>query len=203
MSSDKSMVVAVRIRPLSHKEIESGSKTCCELLPNNVIVIKKGGTGGYLKSEQPLINEYAFDSCFDEAATQSQVYESTAKCFIPKLLDGLNVTVFCYGATGILLNITTKLNSLVFLFAKGSGKTHTMLGSTRQDSATSQGEAGIIPNAVCDLFELIQEASSRSPYGEKWIVVLSYIEVYNEQVLTNIYSQPLNDSYFIITISGI
>jgi hypothetical protein len=98
--ADKSMVVAVRLRPLSPKEIEGGSKSCCTVIDNSIVAIRKEGSGGYLKSEQPMINEYAFDTCFDENASQSEVYENTAKGFIPNLLLGLNVTVFCYGATG-------------------------------------------------------------------------------------------------------
>ncbi len=64
----------------------------------------------------------------------------------------------------------------------GSGKTHTMLGSTRQDSASYHGEAGIIPQAVADLFSQLEIVSSRNGFGEKWRMILSYIEVYNEQV---------------------
>lgn len=161
--SDKTMVVAVRVRPLNTKEIESGAKSCCQIINNSIISIKKEGNGGYLKSEQAIINEYAFDACFDESSTQVEVYEQTAKPFLPNLLKGLNVTVFCYGATG-------------------SGKTHTMLGNTRQDGATSSCEAGIIPNAVFDLFQLISVASSKKSFGEKWILNMTYIEVYNEQV---------------------
>lgn len=163
MSADKAMVVAVRVRPLSSKEIEGGAKSCCQIINNTVIAIKKEGTGGYLKSEQAIVNEYAFDACFDESSSQFEVYEQTAKPFLPNLLKGLNVTVFCYGATG-------------------SGKTHTMLGNTRQDGAGSSCEAGIIPNAVSDLFNLLATASSKNSFGEKWVLNMSYIEVYNEQV---------------------
>jgi hypothetical protein len=83
------------------------------------------------------------------------------------LLTGLNLTVFAYGATG-------------------AGKTHTMLGSTRSDETAANAEAGIIPNAVCDLFQQItdRKRARTNTYGggEDWSVILSYIEVYNEQV---------------------
>jgi len=37
---------------------------------------------------------------FEEESTQQDVYNGTAKEFVPSLLDGFNVTVFAYGATG-------------------------------------------------------------------------------------------------------
>jgi len=46
------------------------------------------------------LNEYAFDAAFDEGATQLEIYENTTKPFISSVLNGYNVTVFAYGATG-------------------------------------------------------------------------------------------------------
>lgn len=37
---------------------------------------------------------------FPPEAGQSEVYEGTAKPHIPALLEGIDVTVFAYGATG-------------------------------------------------------------------------------------------------------
>jgi len=72
-------------------------------------------------------------------SSQKDVYQETAKPFIPNLLKGLHVTVFAYGATG-------------------AGKTHTMLGNARVDDATMHtSDAGIIPQAVKDLFQAAQK----------------------------------------------
>ncbi len=95
------MIVAVRVRPLTSRETDAGVRSCCTVLRNSIVAIRKEGAGAaYLKSEKPRTNEYAFDVAFDDAATQGMVYEQTAKRFVPKLLGGLNVTVFCYGSTG-------------------------------------------------------------------------------------------------------
>lgn len=95
------IVVAVRIRPLSKKETDSGIQSCCQTIGNSLVAIKKtGDQGNYLKSQMASINEYAFDAVFDDQSTQSQVFEKSVKPFIPNLILGQNVTVFAYGATG-------------------------------------------------------------------------------------------------------
>jgi hypothetical protein len=161
-SADKHMVVAVRVRPLSSREIETGCTPCCEVINNSIVAIRKRGTGGYLKSEQESINEYQFDTALGEDSSQADVYEQTAKSFIPHVFAGLNVTVFCYGATG-------------------AGKTHTMLGNTRCDDAALNADAGIIPNAVHDIFEQLANKKENN-FDEQWSVIISFMEVYNEQV---------------------
>ena len=59
-----------------------------------------------------------------------------------------------------------------------------MLGNTRVDAATDKSgeEAGIIPNAVADVFAVLKEENSYLQKDEAWTVKLSYLEVYNEQV---------------------
>lgn len=62
-------------------------------------------------------------------ATQQEVYDRTTRDLIPGVLQGVNTTVFAYGATG-------------------AGKTHTIIGSDR--------EPGIIERALTDLFRLLE-----------------------------------------------
>jgi Kinesin motor domain len=170
---NKGILVAVRIRPLSSKELDAGEQSCCELLDKtNIVTITQAGiVGSYLKSQAGTVNDYAFDAVFDSSASQMDVYRRTAKPFIPKVLAGLNVTVFAYGATS-------------------AGKTHTMFGSSRADEAASHGEAGIIPNAVRDVFDLIDDRKTNLISGEKWRVNVSYIEVYNEQIYDLLVPSP-------------
>lgn len=56
------------------------------------------------------------------------------------------------------------------------------MGNSRQDDASAHGEAGIIPNALSDVFSLISRRKESSSFGETWNVFVSYMEVYNEQV---------------------
>ena len=73
------------------------------------------------------------------------------------MAKGLNLTVFAYGATS-------------------AGKTHTMFGNTRQDGAGAHADAGLIPNAVADVFAHI----ARSDKDVSWEVLFGFVEVYNE-----------------------
>ena len=164
-SLSTSVTVAVRIRPLSEEERSSGVCSCCHALNDNIVTIKKEATnGGYLKSQQGGLSEYAFDAVFDEFSTQREVYERTTRPYLSNLIQGLNVTVFAYGATG-------------------AGKTHTMMGNARSDDEIAgRAEAGIIPNALVDLFALLKEKKTTAAHGEDYSVSVSFIEVYNEQV---------------------
>lgn len=129
--------VSVRIRPLSQGEILSGIQPCCTSTSSSSLVITKpGDSGAYLKSQSGSAFDFAFDAVFDETSTQTDVYTKSAKPYVGKVMQGENVTIFAYGATG-------------------AGKTHTMFGNTRFDSTAAFAGAGIIPQAVTDLFHLV------------------------------------------------
>lgn len=55
-----------------------------------------------------------------------------------------------------------------------------MLGGSRADASCDHAEPGIIPNAMTDLFSRIQ--NHPKTFGEKIEVIVSFVEVYNEQV---------------------
>lgn len=47
---------------------------------------------------------FAFDHVFDETSTQTEVFHHTTHSIIDGVLDGINCSVFAYGATGELLH---------------------------------------------------------------------------------------------------
>lgn len=75
--------------------------------------------------------QFDFDRVFDDDSTNIQVFETITKQFISSFLDGYNVSVFAYGATG-------------------SGKTHTMLGSAQ--------DPGVMFFTTMELFRMIGQA---------------------------------------------
>ena len=161
----KSIMVAVRVRPLSDKELDLGIQSCCSAFKESSLVTinKTGDSSSCLKSQTQQSSDYIFDAVFDTSATQMEVYEKTTQPFINQLIAGFNVTVFAYGATS-------------------AGKTHTMFGNTRAGEAAMNTEAGIIPNAIQDIFRNLRIKESNFDYGERWEIKLSYVEVYNEKI---------------------
>ncbi|KAK1293600.1 Kinesin-like protein NACK2 [Acorus calamus] len=99
-------------------------------------------------SNQP--GKFEFDWVFGEECTTVEIYEARTKEIVAAAVRGFNGTVFAYGQTN-------------------SGKTYTMRGST--------DEPGVIPLAVHDLFNSIQEDVDR-----EFLLRMSYMEIYNEEI---------------------
>lgn len=73
-------------------------------------------------------------------------------------------------------------NSTVFAYgATGAGKTHTMLGSAEQP--------GIMFQTMRELFRTKDEFEDR-----EYLVKISFLEIYNEQIKDLISEQPLQQS---------
>jgi chromosomal replication initiation ATPase DnaA len=83
---------------------------------------------------------FAFDFVYNEDATQSFVYENTAKSAVLSVLEGYNATLLAYGQTG-------------------TGKTHTMEGFSYQASDPARG---IIPRSMEEIFKFIEKGSSKN-----------------------------------------
>ena len=97
---------------------------------------------------------HVFDRVFAPGASNEEVYERCAQRVVHRALQGTNGTVCAYGQTG-------------------SGKTFSMLGSDR--------DPGIVPRCIHDVFEHIEAAAERGD-GQEFLVRVSYLEVYNEEI---------------------
>ena len=103
---DSNFLVAVRIRPLNTKESEN--------LEAHPVVTR--AVGDALISFDPPTQapkglhvrgnhrhadvRFAFDVVFDHDCSQDQVYDRCARPLIKSVLNGINATIFAYGATG-------------------------------------------------------------------------------------------------------
>ena len=124
------VMVAVRVRPMTQKEVDRGAFSCLEVQDGWKIDVtdpddKMGGLD-YLRADKTKDRTYAFDTALDPQVSQEDAYMSTLRDLLPDVLAGRNVCCFAYGATG-------------------SGKTFTMTGNSQMP--------GIIPNTVDSLFE--------------------------------------------------
>ena len=142
-SGNANMKVVVRVRPESNLEIHSSCQTVVKVLDNHVLIFdpKEDNLPSFDHSEQarrrkPFLSRkpkdlrFAFDRIFDGYSTQQEVFEHTTKSIIDGLLDGVNCSVFAYGATG-------------------AGKTHTMLGT--------QDKPGVMFLTTMELYKRIDE----------------------------------------------
>ncbi|KAL0874803.1 hypothetical protein Bca101_024508 [Brassica carinata] len=103
-----------------------------------------------VRNEHTQSIAYAYDRVFGPTTTTRQVYDVSAQHVVNGAMEGTNGTIFAYGVTS-------------------SGKTHTMHGDQRSP--------GIIPLAVKDAFDIIQETPKR-----EFLLRVSYLEIYNEVV---------------------
>ncbi|KAK9874406.1 hypothetical protein WA026_002753 [Henosepilachna vigintioctopunctata] len=105
---------------------------------------------------------YKFDQIFDDNSTQMDLYRVIAAPIVEKVLQGYNGTIFAYGQTG-------------------TGKTYTMAGNL-SNSETK----GITPNAFSHIFTQI----SRSSEEKSFVVTVTYLEIYNEEVRDLLSANP-------------
>uniref|UniRef100_A0A182VX94 Kinesin-like protein n=1 Tax=Anopheles minimus TaxID=112268 RepID=A0A182VX94_9DIPT len=96
---------------------------------------------------------------------QIDLYVDTARPIVDKVLEGYNGTILAYGQTG-------------------TGKTYTMSGNPE-----SPQTKGIIPNTFAHIFGHI----ARGKENQKFLVRVSYMEIYNEEV-RDLLGKELNKS---------
>ena len=146
------ITVAVRVRPLSQKEVMRGAFPTLEVHDGRTIDVmdpddKMGGLD-YLRLGQNKDRSYAFDHAMEPGITQQSAFEKTTSELLPDVMSGRNACCFAYGATG-------------------SGKTFTMTGSHQMP--------GIIPHTVDALFQAIGG-------DDGCVVMMQYVEIYNEHI---------------------
>ena len=143
-----SITVAIRIRPLNKNELEISPVEGVKIINTFSLLVSTESSINNKKSNQIKEKQFFFDYVFDKTSSQQKIYENTTKNLLSGLIDGFNATVFAYGATG-------------------SGKTYTMLGTSK--------EMGIMPRSVSDLFKILNNYKNKD-----YKIEVSYIEIYNE-----------------------
>ncbi|CAH8538528.1 unnamed protein product [Schistosoma curassoni] len=98
--------------------------------------------------------QFTFDLVFGCGSKQTDIYNMVARPIVDKVLEGYNGTIFAYGQTG-------------------TGKTFTMEGIRSEPELR-----GIIPNSFAHIFGAIAKADANT----RFLVRVSYLEIYNEEV---------------------
>ncbi|CAN6327983.1 unnamed protein product [Urochloa humidicola] len=122
--SSQPVRVVLRVRPFLPSEATSATATCVSLLgshPGGEVTVQ-------LKDQHTSRSEhYRLDAFFGQEDDVNQIFDQEVSAVIPGIFEGINATIFAYGATG-------------------SGKTYTMQGT--DDSP------GIIPLAALKVLAL-------------------------------------------------
>eukprot|EP00002_Diphylleia_rotans_P019894 TRINITY_DN3848_c0_g1_i3.p1 TRINITY_DN3848_c0_g1~~TRINITY_DN3848_c0_g1_i3.p1 ORF type:complete len:789 (+),score=127.94 TRINITY_DN3848_c0_g1_i3:114-2480(+) len=149
------IVVAVRCRPFnSQKERDNSvgdltTNSCIKIADKKIVILLDiTPSDDVLRQKRKKDKEYVFDFAYDWECKSEEVYEDTCKTLVDGVLFGYNSSVFAYGATG-------------------SGKTHTMVGTSR--------DPGIMVLTLRDLFLKVADSPNI-----KVSITMSYLEVYNE-----------------------
>ncbi|VEN64048.1 unnamed protein product, partial [Callosobruchus maculatus] len=107
-----------------------------------------------LKKNGEHTKPFKFDHVFGSSTAQLEMYRMIAFPIVEKALEGYNGTIFAYGQTG-------------------TGKTYTMAGNHNVPELK-----GIIPNTFSHIFSQISRASEEKSF----VVKVTYLEIYNEDV---------------------
>ncbi|XP_066343562.1 LOW QUALITY PROTEIN: kinesin-like protein KIN-7F [Miscanthus floridulus] len=105
------ILVSVRLRPLSDKEIARGDPAEWECINDTTIISRST-----FPDRPTAPTAYSFDRVFRSDCNTKEVYEEGAKAVALSVVSGINSSVFAYGQTS-------------------SGKTYTMTGITEHTAA--------------------------------------------------------------------
>nr|XP_013012872.1 LOW QUALITY PROTEIN: kinesin-like protein KIF28P [Cavia porcellus] len=164
MPSTDSVKVAVRVRPFSQREKNSGSKCVISMHSRTTTTIEDPKNPGHVKT-------FTFDSAYwshdgfqkdkdgvlisadptSKFASQRDVFHDIGRGILDSAWQGYNATLLAYGQTG-------------------AGKSYSMVGFG--------ADKGVIPSVCEELFEAIEKQERSQDYQ----VTFSMLEIYNEQI---------------------
>uniref|UniRef100_A0A5B6ZZT6 Kinesin motor domain-containing protein n=1 Tax=Davidia involucrata TaxID=16924 RepID=A0A5B6ZZT6_DAVIN len=144
--------VLVRCRPLSEDELRL----------HTPVVISCNENRREVSAIQNIANKqidrtFAFDKVFGPTSQQKDLYDQAVSPIVFEVLEGYNCTIFAYGQTG-------------------TGKTYTMEGGGRKKNGEFPSDAGVIPRAVRQVFDILE--SQCAEYSMK----VTFLELYNEEI---------------------
>ncbi|CAD8047458.1 unnamed protein product [Paramecium primaurelia] len=96
--------VAIRIRPFNKRELETSDNSTLKVIDQETLIAIPPVEAEAKQGKKT----YKFNWIFDKIASQKDIFEKTLEYQVLSVLDGINVTLFSYGASG-------------------TGKTHTLM----------------------------------------------------------------------------
>jgi len=123
-------------------------------------------------------NSYTLDQIYEMEANNAEIYQKSVQPLVMATLEGYHASVFAYGQTS-------------------TGKTYTMSGTKHSP--------GIVPLAVSDMFRAISMSNSDDTSADRnreYLMRVSYLEIYNEQVIDLLSDNNNNSTIRILEAKG-
>ncbi|KAK4441131.1 Kinesin-like protein KIN-5D [Sesamum alatum] len=144
--------VIVRCRPLSEDEVRLHTPVVISCNENRKEVCAVQNI-----ANKQIDRTFLFDKVFGPSSQQKDLYDQAVCPIVFEVLEGYNCTIFAYGQTG-------------------TGKTYTMEGGARKKNGEFPSDAGVIPRAVRQIFDILEAQSAE--YSMK----VTFLELYNEEI---------------------
>ncbi|XP_010514907.1 PREDICTED: kinesin-like protein KIN-5D [Camelina sativa] len=144
--------VILRCRPLSEDEARIHTPVVISCNENRREVAATQSIAG-----KHIDRHFAFDKVFGPASQQKDLYDQAICPIVFEVLEGYNCTIFAYGQTG-------------------TGKTYTMEGGARKKNGEFPSDAGVIPRAVKQIFDILEAQ------GAEYSMKVTFLELYNEEI---------------------
>ncbi|XP_047969610.1 kinesin-like protein KIN-5D [Salvia hispanica] len=144
--------VIVRCRPLSEDEARIHTPVVISCNDN-----KREVCAVQTIANKQIDRTFLFDKVFGPSSQQKDLFEQAVCPIVFEVLEGYNCTIFAYGQTG-------------------TGKTYTMEGGSRKKNGEYPSDAGVIPRAVRQIFDILE--AQHAEYSMK----VTFLELYNEEI---------------------
>ncbi|XP_007016597.2 PREDICTED: kinesin-like protein KIN-5D [Theobroma cacao] len=144
--------VILRCRPLSEDEmrIHTPVVISCNESRREVCAVQN-------IANKQIDRTFLFDKVFGQSSQQKELFDLAVSPIVNEVLEGYNCTIFAYGQTG-------------------TGKTYTMEGGARKKNGEFPTDAGVIPRAVKQIFDILE--AQNAEYSMK----VTFLELYNEEI---------------------
>ncbi|GLV44652.1 Kinesin-like protein at 98A [Carabus blaptoides fortunei] len=146
--------VAVRIRPMSERELASQSVSSVFVDNGVVSVTNVKVPTHHAGDSRERVRKFTFDYCFGEDSTQDEIFSMVEEEVANALSSRYHACVLAYGQSS-------------------TGKTYTMMGL--------QNEPGLTPRLCENIFKYFQSSVTEDEMKNMYTSV-SYLEIYNERV---------------------
>ena len=177
--SNENIVVAVRVRPFTRQEVERGEAVSAfEIQPATRTLIQRLTSQASKKSRIPIASSSSSSSIAPAASTpHTPLHFSCDRLFCS---DDSTAAVYDGCMRDIVDSALQGVNGTVFAYGQtASGKTHTMKGSP--------DHPGLLPLSIRHVFRAIL-----ARIDEKWLLRVSYLEIYNERIRDLLHPQSDN-----------